>query len=130
MCLTIRVNAPSKDAARKKVKPQIAEKDIVVYKVLRDNNESPYQNFKYKKGTEYYRYGPRKFGRTINNRSYNEYEVQIEEGLHSYREEGIAIIKVVGWWNRKVVKMIVPKGSQYYISSCETEIVSDRLIWY
>lgn len=98
--------------------PLIAKKDIVVYKCLIKQATtlvSPYIGFVYKLRTLY----EASLGVTI----HNDITV-IAEGFHAYYDKKKSLHK----WNNEVYKCIVPKGSKYYLSKKDGEIVSDKLI--
>lgn len=99
--------------------PYIAEKDITVYKGLFKVGEriiSPFMGFPYTLNKLYqtnFRISPR----TPLLPKY------IYEGFHGYRNKKYAIFQ---WL--EVYKCIIPKGSLYYISSDQEEIVSNQII--
>lgn len=127
MCLTILNIKTRKEAGELAKNPKVAKKDIIVYKVLRRDNTSPYKDFLYQKGREYYRYG-KIFKIKITKDYWGElWRIKIEDGLHSYTS-----FKVAGgskWGNQKVVKMIIPKGALYFENTDKTKIVSSKLWW-
>lgn len=112
------------------IKPKVAEKDIVVYKVLNHNMLSPYYGLSYPLNRKItskllcydHEWSPRT---PIFN---------IEEGLHAYTKRRVAYARqhdlniltkesVV----YSVYKAIIPKGSKYYIG-LDNDIASDALI--
>ena len=98
--------------------PLIAKKDIVVYKCLIKQATtlvSPYIGFVYKLHTLY----EASLGVTI----YKDVTV-IAEGFHAYYDKKKSLHK----WSNEVYKCIVPKGSTYYISSDNKEIVADKIV--
>ncbi len=98
--------------------PLIAKKDIVVYKCLIKQATtlvSPYIGFVYKLRTLY----EASLGVTI----YKDVTV-IAEGFHAYYDKKKSLHK----WSNEVYKCIVPKGSTYYISSDNKEIVADKIV--
>jgi len=132
MCLNFTIKAKNiKEARELANKPLIAKKDITVYKILNKNffngkYYSPHKHFEYEKGNEYYRYG-KKFEIRVSKTNNEKYLVHIYDGLHSYRT--LSRAKDATWGNRKVFKMVIPKGAEYYLGE-NKDIVSDRLIWY
>lgn len=123
----------------RKPSPQVAEKDIVVYKILTKRKhsiakevtyESPSQYFQYKKGYHYYQEKIKGEGHIDKNgfgiiRDYNNTYL-IHQGLHAYMDKRSAERQ---WHHRGkvIVKMIVPKGSLYY--SDYGHIVSNHMIF-
>lgn len=103
--------------------PVLTTKEIVVYKVLKNNNTSPYRRFKYQKGYWYYQTG-KKFNVT---RGYGGYHAEINEGLHAYVDLRAAFDQQEDY--QKIVKMIIPVGS-IVIYGLDDDIVTDNLIWY
>jgi hypothetical protein len=100
--------------------PYIAQKDIIVYKALFKSGKrilSPFREFPYILKKLY----QTDFGITFS-LTYNAPKL-IHEGFHGYRNRKYAISRWI-----KVYKCIIPKGSQYYISSDQKEIVSDQII--
>lgn len=99
--------------------PYIAEKDITVYKALFKSGKriiSPFINFPY----------------TLNKLYQTNFKISpkapllpkyIDEGFHEYRNKKYATDR---WL--EVYKCIIPKGSLYYISSDQEEIVSNQII--
>ena len=117
MCLHI----PKSDSHR-----HTAVNPINVYKVLERNDQSPFQNFKYKPN-ERVKARMRKNKRTDHNfvdqATFDPNEVSI--GLHAFR----SLQSAKGFYhpnNEKIVKMTIPKGAHYYIGD-EDDIVSDTL---
>lgn len=125
MCLRIWTKSLEKAIALRG-KPQIATKDIKVWKMMRVEKEgrknvytSPFRGFTYKKGFHYYQEG-KAFSFAIDGPT-----LEIHQGLHAYRDKTAAIS--AGWWNCNPVRMIIPKGAKYYAN--EIEIVSDQLVF-
>ena len=124
MCLYSNTNVPS-----------IAKRDILVYKVLLQKDGkyyAPYQEtYEYKKG--------------INIPSENKQRIlcrdkdfQISFGiLHSCKTRGqakyiLSILKLMSPYPIKqfiVVKMYIPKGTKFFISSDKREYASNKLLW-
>lgn len=102
-------------------KPKIATKDIVVYKVLRtysEHIESPYRGFVYNLKELYET-------KLTKCKSLGGLEYSIFEGFHAF------VSKKINWYFRtheKLYKCIIPKGSTYYISSNNKEIVANKII--
>lgn len=102
--------------------PQIAERDIIVYKHLIRFNKtlvSPYQLFRYKKGWHYTEKLAGVGG--------------IFKGFYSINRGLFAHVQYKKWMSKiqpweRVVEMTIPKGAQYYTNGIE--IVSTDLIWY
>ncbi len=99
-----------------------AKKDIVVYKCLIHRKgtkyKSPYKNYTYQIGKEYYQTGE-KF--TF---SKGWYRIEVNRGLHAY-----TTLKVARSTGYDVCKFIIPAGSQYFINKQEKEIVCDHYIF-
>jgi hypothetical protein len=139
MCLYLDKSFKTANISKKELKPSIAKKDITVYKLLSKSgkfskNRSIFHEFLYTKGKEHYRYGPKKFGIVVKkdcrswSRRKGKFVVYIEDGLHVYSSKEVAIKACFN--NEKVVKMIIPKGAEYYRGNQGKHIVTDRLIWY
>lgn len=114
--------------------PLIAEEDITVYKLLRNNGDgrllSMYRYMHYQIGEEY----------TSELKYFtNEYPVEdaiayVEEGLHSYSSTAIELVQFFAQnsdYNGDiiVVECVVPKGAKYYVGTFGgyDSIASDRL---
>lgn len=126
MCLSLKPQ-PTRAAVRA-IKPKIAKRNIVVYKELKRrflSNDygsilrwvSPYQNFVYVADTTY------KIPHLKKHISKNKWawagrnwDCSIHQGFHAYRTPS---------HNR--IRMIIPKGAEYYISEYGREIVSNQL---
>ena len=135
MCLISKTNVPL-----------IAEEDIVVYKVLMRKNDKDYApvvsedgeqpHYIYKKGVNKAR-----LKEDVGYAWKNLY--RIGKGfLHAYTTEDIAEKNCNKWnaWLGKsnlsarvkfhfVVKMIIPKGTEYFISNYYHEICAKQLLW-
>lgn len=122
MCLYIKDSQNILNKLIKQIKPLIAKEDIIVYKVLDQNNYSPYRAYKYTEGFHYYETGD-----IIPEVGKCSTDIIIKKGLHSYSSYTIASTRRNS--TDKIVKMIIPKGSKYFIGKNE-DIVSDNLIWY
>lgn len=99
--------------------PYIAKKDIIIYKVLFKDGKrviSPYIQFPYVLKKLY-----QTDFRIIYAR--NNISKLIHEGFHGYRNKKYATDR---WL--EVYKCVIPKGSQYYISFDQEEIVSNQII--
>lgn len=129
MCLVINGFKTRQEAIDYKKKFFVAKKDILVYKILRSTNYAPYKNFEYEKGFHYYQVG-KPFSFDIGYWG-DKWQIAIGKGLHAYTSLTAAQCPKIMFFNStiKIVEMIVPKGSKYFISSNEKEIVSDNLIW-
>ena len=116
----------------KQIKPKVAEKDIVVYKVLDHNMGSPYYGLLYplnEKRTSILK----RYDWKWEEKGYKIYDV--EEGLHAFTKRLAAYVKQY-YLNQpdrnnlatySVYKAIIPKGSKYYIG-LDNDIASDALI--
>lgn len=115
----------------KQIKPKVAEKDIVVYKILDYNMGSPYYGLLYhlnrKITSDLQIYDSRRFlGTQLLN---------VEEGLHSFTKRIVAYLtqRYLNIYYKKsgitysTYKAIIPKGSKYYIG-LNNDIASDALI--
>lgn len=113
---------------------KVAEKDIIVYKVLNVSGKSYYKGFCYEKGKLYSLNKQLK----ITNLNY------IKEGFHSYSEGSSFCWNI--FFNTLIVKSpsgliyenypkgilvrcVVPKGSEYYVNKLG-EVVSNKIIVY
>lgn len=104
-------------------KPKKAKKDIIVYKILRENYISPYRGFSYNLGIKY---------DTDMDFFTDPYDdgLYIDVGFHAFTSKR-ALLKsnLKKYFSTGIVfKCIIPKGSSYYISSHKREIVSDSII--
>lgn len=127
MCLTLSNRFEKVEDAIKygKSKYTIAKDNITVYKKLWKLGKdyvSPHRCFPYEKGTHYYQDG----NWCTFNTMYTTCGIQLEinEGLHAYLNP----IFVTLGNDMVVVKMIVPKGSKYFIG-IDGDIVANNLIW-
>lgn len=126
MCLIVNKTWKSLKTAKKSSIP-VAKEDIKVYKLLQKRtNLSPYQMAKYEKGKlhespiiRYIRVSLFPHGCYY----------KVEQGLHAYRTIEKAKSRF-SYQERycKVVEMIIPKGSKYYIGTND-DIVSNKLYW-
>lgn len=99
--------------------PFIAENDIIVYKDCYVKKKFPFKITLHGWWREEYQYSKDEsasFG--IKDNSYG-MKIQIKEGLHSHLKE---------CYNSNT-KWIIPKGSEYYISENNIDVVSNRLIF-
>lgn len=98
-------------------KPQVAETDLLVYKRLKRGSYSPYQGTKYAKGLHTANMKATRVGMAI----------EVNAGLHAY----VDLKYATGRCNSsdKVVSMVIPRGSKYYISGNGQEIVANNLLW-
>lgn len=100
--------------------PYIAEKDIIIYKALFKSGKqiiSPFQEFSYILNKLYQTDFRITLG--LSNISVK----NIYEGFHGYRYKKYATSKWI-----EVYKCVIPKGSHYYISINQKEIVSNQII--
>lgn len=103
--------------------PKKAKKDIIVYKILRENCISPYRGFSYNLGVKY----------DTDMESYEGISskgIVINVGFHAFTSKRALFKSNVNKYfsTGEAFKCIIPKGSLYYISSCKKEIVSDSII--
>lgn len=136
MCLALGTFKSVKAAHSKK--PQIAKEDIVVYKVLRKSKTtvrfgynafrttvqyvSPHRGVPYIQNTLF---RVQRFSKTtVKHRisfENNTFRCFIHEGIHAYTPKK----HFPEYHTTKVcIKMIIPKGTKYYVSEDGTEIVS------
>lgn len=104
----------------------IAEKDIVCYKIvnIRDTEIISYwYGFPYELNKKY-------TIQVLRPIFMKNDDIRIEEGFHSYRNldiaKGYVYCSMLNLLPEIIVKCIVPKGSEYYISS--DEMVSNQII--
>ena len=108
-------------------KPKVATEDIIVYKILSvysTHLASPYINFVYDLDRLY----ETKFTKS---KSYIEKGYYIYAGFHAYVSRKIASNADLDCnFNtyERIYKCIIPKGSTYYISSDNKEIVVNKII--
>lgn len=121
MCLTI---------DKEKFKMEIAQEDIVVYKVLEKYREltiSPYQGFEYEIGKEYKTRMEPYFDCTY---------YKIKEGFYSFlNEEDAKSEKIwiedycIGNWNLCCFRCIIPKGTNVvYGKYCKKDVIVSEAI--
>lgn len=113
---------------------KIAEKDIVVYKVFRENNKSPFFNFDY---TSFIgkRFDDPEEECIIKGRGN---EISISKGfIHSFSNltDATSFKFAMPYKNHVIRKCIIPAGTKYYVSNIEDlikvfglEIASKSLI--
>lgn len=102
-----------------------ADKDITVYKVIRDDNTSWNRLFPYMPGVKYTLNVPdsEKFNQAeFESVRYRRY---VSEGFHAYAYKKAALARGGHW--RKAVSFTIPKGAHYYLGTFG-EIVSDQII--
>ncbi len=110
-------------------KPRVAKQDIVCWKILRMDNRSPMYDLvidrKEEAWTPGYIYWEK--SQTFRKSSISQYKVN-GGCFHSKRMRKLAKISwIMDDGDKKVVKMIIPKGAKYYEN--DEEYVSDT-IWY
>lgn len=131
MCLTAKQYFKTKKATLEAGKGTLAKEDIIVYKALSKRTDgtimTPYQNFPFEKGNEYYQ-DDRKLGARARKVSVSPitWKLVIHSGLHACTTKEEAQRK---YRADIVAEMIIPKGARYVIGNDE-DIVSTRLIWY
>lgn len=120
MCLTVKKYKKESNAKRalKTLRPKVADYDILVFKSLRPNGRSPYQNYPYICGKKV---------KSRLNIKVKWGEIIVEEGLHAYRLKKDA--NYYSFSNDQVFPAIIPKGSKYFIGQ-DKDIVSNQLIVY
>lgn len=125
MCLVIDTNLHKKIARSRKYAPRVAQRDIVVYKVLVTPKRrsgidggvkhfSPYQMMPYELGKEY---------KSVMGSSHR----YVHAGLHSYRTRNAC--RRTTALSREVYPAIIPRGSLLFFGSGDT-VVSTSLIVY
>ena len=116
-------------------KPKIAEKDIIVYKWLTKDGHGPYYKVRNKqgkllpfvKGYEYTEIDEVKINAHINIRKKKYYE--INGGVfHAFINNDSVKSK---YWITTFIcyKMIIPKGTEYWVSIDNTQVASKTLIF-
>jgi hypothetical protein len=131
MCLTLkfRTRQLARDARNQ---PLIAKKPFTVYKVLMENNKSPYQEYQYLPGVNL---STEKFTSTVEDDGYSDtkWHLKINQGLHAMATEQDAKKKRAelnkGISKHKIVEFIVPAGTPYFLSYDKKEVVSLKLNW-
>lgn len=116
----------------------VAEKPITVYKVLKKDGTSPFRKQKYSHGTNVAEGNPL-ISETFHSRCgydsigfakpFKVYEIT-SGWLHSFT----TFYDAVKYFESDIlcynfIKMIIPKGAKYYISSDGTTICSNKLFW-
>ena len=91
-----------------------AEEDIIVYKIIQEDNKSLHQNFQYTPNTRYKLQGELNPIVTASNL------VLIKEGFHAFVNPNYAIPALC-------VKFTIPKGAKYYLGK-HNNIVSNEII--
>ena len=118
MCLII-----DYDKHRDRYKPLIADRDILVWKIIYDTNVSLYRGFQYIANTQY-----------CTEELKVQFEHSIHAGYHAYttRETTRARVRTFRKVLQKgvkikIVKFTIPKGAKYYIGN-NLDIVSNTII--
>lgn len=115
--------------------PFIAKDDIPVYKFLvrRHNgslrrNFSPFYCYKFKYGSN----TPNGW-KDVSSDIFDIHNTVNGGFLHAYVGRSIAksswLAGCYMWFERKIVKMYIPKGAEYYLSLDATEICATELVW-
>ena len=112
------------------LKPLIADKDITVWKVMYKTNKSPYQGAAYV--ANHYCSMVRLKPVEVHFKGIDVvlHSATIEEGYHAFRIREVArkLIRGFSYFfannNYKLVKMVIPKGTRYYIGN-KGDIVSE-----
>lgn len=108
--------------------PKIADKDIVVYKILYvSDNLSPVRGFHYHKGINVAK------GKQEICKSNNRFSI-FGGFLHAYIKYNEAFyiwsnFNVNARETHYIVQMIIPKGTEYFISDDGEQICAKQLIW-
>jgi len=110
MCFVVRKN---------QTKVQVTDKDIVCWKHVYPDGEdctSEFRGFEYKKG---------KLNQqdALKEKEYNANE-GLDEGFHSFLKRLAADY----WWEARLRKFIIPKGSRYLIDPIKDEYISNQII--
>lgn len=123
MCLTIDLNKVIFDE-EETIKPFIATKDILVWKIITTRNLSLYRSFKYKPNCGY---------PTIKFNIRYSYNNDIDyfkayEGYHAYTSRRITRLRYAKYRDvlYKIVKFYIPKGAKYYLGE-DGDIVSNTI---
>lgn len=108
--------------------PLIAENDIICYKFLKRNDKKSYSSV-YRSMIWYFD----KIATSIVIAEYNRriYRHVVNSGLHAFLNPYETLYSFDGVTPRKDfwhLKMIIPKGSKYYISEYGTEIAANQMI--
>lgn len=125
MCLVIDTKFHKRIARRHKYAPRVAQRDIVVYKVLTTPKRrsgfgdgvkhfSPYQMMPYELGKEY---------KSVMRSSH----IYVNAGLHSYRTRNAC--RRTTSLSREIFPAIIPRGSLLFFGNGDT-VVSTSLIVY
>lgn len=123
MCLKIKI-ANRKEGIKLAKNPNVATRNMVVYKRLSANGKSPIRGFIYERGFHYYQTGNRKLTGSISLSCWG-FNFRVDSGLHTYTTERVA--KKNKYRAEKIVRMIIPKGALYYKNN--RHIVSSELIF-
>jgi hypothetical protein len=89
---------------------RIADRDLIVYKWLREDLISPFQDFQYKRG-EYY-----EAKITPSRVNYSRGNIEINAGLHTYLSKDT---------NNYII--VIPKGTKYWFNKYFNNVVSEKL---
>ena len=130
MCLYTQTSYKTKRSAKTKkaTTPEIATKDIKVYKVFRCDFHgkltSPHQHKTYKPGSTYKikEFGISAAGTFLNNK---DWRVVIYQGIHAWRAKRKAIRSSCPHY--KIYEAIIPKGAKYF-KGHNDDIVCNKLI--
>jgi len=129
MCFDL-TNKDHKKLIKGKLRPKKAKEDIIVYKVISPNNYGRYRNLRDKNGKSMrwvpgYQYTELDKTNIVRDRNCSE----IHGGmLHSKKTHSEALaLKSCAFFQYKIVKMIIPKGTNYYEN--DNEYVSKSLIY-
>ncbi len=133
MCLNVKHKKVKTYQEARAIQPQIAKRDIYVYKVFKTRLEggsivSPSRKFSYDYGGTY----KAKFKKEYENRwqwgGGLKWEINIQAGLHSFRS--LEKAEGTSWaasYGAIILRCKIPKGSKYFIGH-RKDIVSNKLV--
>lgn len=127
MCLTLYGKDNSmkytfKQAAA--LKPNVATKDMVVYKVLTRSRRALCFEYVYPLKTATPKVKLKKIVTRLGSRHCY---VEVFAGYHAYTQVAYAIRTAAGMSDRIVYEAVIPKGSEYYIGNRGDEVVASSL---
>jgi hypothetical protein len=101
--------------------PLVTDKDIFVYKKLKADNSSPIATFHWEKDKLYE--SPLGYSKS----AYTPYAT-VDRGFHSFKKRReLRHYGICG--PSKIVIMMIPKGSQYYLSNEDSQITSNQMVY-
>lgn len=117
MCLTIADNHGYRLRANTNVDIKkylyTAKEDITVYKIIKNDNTSMYQDFQYKPNTQYC------LGKNLKPWDLICIYFEVDEGFHAYLSKRFTP-------DKKLVEFVIPKGAKYFLG-INNDIVSDSI---